>query len=58
MVSSRGVSAEYPYDGTVRGKLLVVNGWDYLASPNNLPSYGGQLEWDVNVSQQRFTALD
>jgi hypothetical protein len=52
------VSAEYPYDGTVRGKLLVVNGWDYLASPNNLPSYGGQLEWDVNVSQQRFTALD
>jgi hypothetical protein len=43
-----GVSAEYPVDASVRGKLLVVNGWDYLASPNNLPSYGAQLQWDVD----------
>lgn len=43
-----GVSAEYPYYGSFRGKLLVVNGWDYLASPNNVPSYGAQLEWHVD----------
>jgi hypothetical protein len=43
-----GISAEYPYDGSVRGKLLVVNGWNYLESPNSVPSYGAQFEWDVD----------
>jgi hypothetical protein len=43
-----GVSAEYPVDASLRGKLLIVNGWDYLASPNSLPSYGMQLQWDVD----------
>lgn len=43
-----GVSAEYPVDATLRAKLLIVNGWDYLASPNNLPSYGVQLQWDLD----------
>lgn len=43
-----GVSAKYPIDGSIRGTLLVVNGWDYLASPNNLPSYGVQLQWDLD----------
>lgn len=43
-----GVSAEYPIDAALRGKLLIVNGWDYLASPNHLPSYGGQLQWDLD----------
>jgi hypothetical protein len=42
-----GVSAEYPVDAGLRSKLLVVNGWDYLASPNHLPSYGLQLQWDL-----------
>jgi hypothetical protein len=43
-----GVSAEYPIDGALRAKLLIVNGWDYLASPNHLPSYGGQLQLDLD----------
>jgi len=43
-----GVSAEYPIDAALRGKLLIVNGWDYLASPNHLPSYGAQLQWDLD----------
>ena len=43
-----GVSAEYPIAAAFRGKLLVVNGWDYLASPNNLPSYGVQLQRDFD----------
>jgi hypothetical protein len=42
-----GVSAEYPIDAAFAGKLLVVNGWDYLASPNHLPSYGLQVQWDL-----------
>ena len=42
-----GVSAEYPVYASLRGKLLIVNGWDYLASPNHLPSYGAQLQWDL-----------
>jgi hypothetical protein len=43
-----GVGAVYPYDGSFRSKLLVVNGWNYLESPKNVPSYGAQLEWDVD----------
>jgi hypothetical protein len=43
-----GVSAEYPVAAAFRGKLLVVNGWDYLASPNSLPSYGVQLQQEFD----------
>lgn len=42
-----GVSAEYPVGDSFRGTLLVVNGWDYLASPNGLPSYGLQVDWNL-----------
>jgi len=40
-----GLIAAYPYDASVSGALWVVNGYDYLASPNNVPSYGLQLDW-------------
>jgi hypothetical protein len=43
-----GLSAEYPIDGALRATLQIVNGWDYLASPNHLPSYGAQLQWDLD----------
>jgi hypothetical protein len=43
-----GLSAEYPVDTSFRTTLLIVNGWDYLASPNNLPSYGLKLQWNLD----------
>jgi hypothetical protein len=43
-----GVSAEYPLSADLRGTLLVVNGWGYLASPNSLPSYGLKVDWDLS----------
>ena len=41
-----GVNATYPWSSRVATSLLVVSGWDYLAAPNGLPSYGFQLAWD------------
>jgi len=40
-----GVQAAYPFSDSFKGALLVVNGYDYLASPNSVPSYGVQLSW-------------
>ena len=40
-----GVSAKYAEGQPVSATLLVVNGWDYLARPNDVPSYGLQLTW-------------
>ncbi len=45
-----GLVAQYPYGGKVKGALMVVSGWDYLSSPNNAPSYGGRVHWDMNES--------
>jgi hypothetical protein len=42
-----GVNATYPWSDRVATSLLVVNGWDYLAFPNGLPSYGFQLAWNA-----------
>ncbi len=64
-----GVIAKYPYDGAVSAGVMVASGWDYLSSPNSVPSYGGRLHWDVNESawlrgnvfygpEQQETALD
>jgi len=43
-----GLAAQYPYGGKVSGVVMVTSGWDYLSSPNNAPSYGGRVHWDVN----------
>ena len=40
-----GVNVTYPLSDRVSSSLLLVNGWDYLAAPNGLPSYGFQLTW-------------
>jgi len=40
-----GLIATFPHDASLSGALLVVNGYDYLASPNSVPSYGLQLDW-------------
>ncbi len=45
-----GLAAQYPYGGKVSGAVMVTTGWDYLSSPNNAPSYGGRLHWDVSDS--------
>jgi hypothetical protein len=37
-----GVQAAYPFSDSFEGALLVVNGYDYLSSPNSVPSYGLQ----------------
>jgi hypothetical protein len=34
----------YNFSDTFSGGVLVVNGYDYLASPNDVPSYGLRLE--------------
>ena len=43
-----GAAAKYPYQGTVTGAVMVVSGWDYLASANSAPSYGGRVHWDIS----------
>lgn len=42
-----GVNATYPLSGRVETSLLVVSGWDYLAAPNGLPSFGFQVTWET-----------
>jgi len=37
---------------TVSLGLLVVNGWNYLDKPNDVPSYGAQLIWDITANVQ------
>ncbi len=43
-----GVAAMYPVEGAVTAGLMVVSGWDYLTTPNSVPSYGARLHWDVS----------
>jgi hypothetical protein len=44
-----GLNVTYPSSGRLTTSLLVVNGWDYLANPNSLPSYGLQLTWNTTA---------
>jgi len=64
-----GVVAKYPYEGAVSVGVMVATGWDYLSSPNSVPSYGGRLHWDIDDSawlrgnvfwgaEQQETAVD
>ncbi len=43
-----GLRATYPAGASVSGSLFVVSGWDYLKSPNDIPSYGFQLGWQIS----------
>jgi len=40
-----GLQASYPYNQPFTTSLYVINGYDYLASPNDVPSYALQLNW-------------
>jgi hypothetical protein len=40
-----GVQGTYPVGNTLDGSLFVVNGWNYLADPNDAPSFGFQSVW-------------
>jgi hypothetical protein len=43
-----GLAALYPTGGAVTAGLMVVTGWDYLTTPNSVPSYGARVHWDVS----------
>src|SRR5262249_48772251 len=40
-----GVAAEYQITEAVKSAFYVINGYNYLANPNKLPSYGAQIRW-------------
>lgn len=40
-----GAEADYQVSDRLQLGLFVVNGYDYLADPNDLPSYGLHAEW-------------
>ena len=42
-----GLEALYPVTDTVTLGFYVVNGYDYLTAPNNLPSYGFHAVWEA-----------
>jgi len=43
-----GISADYQFNEAVTTAFYVINGYNYLAKPNNLPSYGAQVKWAVS----------
>lgn len=43
-----GISADYQFNEEVTTAFYVINGYNYLAKPNNLPSYGAQVKWAVS----------
>ena len=45
-----GVAAEYQINQAVKGTFYVINGYNYLSYPNNLPSYGMQIQWAASPS--------
>lgn len=40
-----GVSAQYRFNEAVKGVFYVINRYNFLSYPNNLPSYGTQVSW-------------
>jgi hypothetical protein len=42
-----GLWATYAVKPSFSAALLVVNGYDYLARPNDVPSYGAQFVWEA-----------
>jgi len=49
-----GGQAAYPVTDTLDLSLFVVGGWNYLAHPNDAPSYGFQAAWQI-TPQVTFT---
>lgn len=47
-----GIWADWTTSETISTSLLVVNGWDYLANTNDVPSYAGQLVWKATHRMQ------
>src|SRR5262245_15297340 len=45
-----GVSAQYQINESLKSAFYIINGYNYLAKPNNLPSYGAQLAWLASSS--------
>ncbi|WP_173051277.1 outer membrane beta-barrel protein [Nitrospira sp. KM1] len=45
-----GVSAEYQMSQSVKSAFYIINRFNYLSNPNDLPSYGIQLAWTVSPS--------
>ena len=45
-----GVSAQYQINEAVKSAFYVINRYNYLSYPNNLPSYGAQLVWLASSS--------
>ncbi len=49
-----GLQASYPVSNALDVSLFAVNGWNYLADPNDEPSYGFQGAWQIS-SRFKFT---
>ncbi len=49
-----GLQASYPVSNALDVSLFAVNGWNYLADPNDEPSYGFQGAWQIS-SRLKFT---
>jgi hypothetical protein len=43
-----GLEGSYPINESLNLSFNVVNNWDYLLNPNDRPSYGLQVAWDVS----------
>lgn len=57
-----GLSAQYPVTPNVELGLFVINGYSYLSSPNDAPSYGTRLDWkptdELRVIQNLYYGPD
>lgn len=49
-----GLQGAYPVSNTLDLSAFVVGGWNYLANPNDVPSYGFQAAWKL-APQTTFT---
>ncbi len=45
-----GVAAEYQINEALKSAFYVINRYNYLSYPNNLPSYGTQFRWVASSS--------
>ena len=43
-----GLQGDYPVSNSLDVSLFVINGWNYLADPNDVPSYGLQGVWQIS----------
>ncbi len=43
-----GAQGVYPVSNTLDLSAFVVGGWNYLANPNDMPSYGFQAIWQLS----------